>query len=424
MQPFKNISSKPIGSRFNGCIRISILSLGILSSAAYAQQVVSLRDALSLTFTQAPQLETYIYQAQAALGRVEQAGVSSPITMDLAIEDAFGSGSTSGISAMQTTLSLSWLLDKKLIDSRLNVATARTGLSEINRDLQAVDLAAQTATIFVQLLSQQEKLKLAKLAEAESQESLDNIRYRVKAGKLSVIDQLRAEADLSKKTLLTEGLTHEIVSSKVALAAQWNGNTDFVVEGSLFNIPTAKALDASFASLQENPKLKLFAEQKKITQSEIALARNTQNPAWKVTAGVKRDELVDDFSFVAGISVPLGGSDRNKGKIIALNAEKSQQQVESDAWVKQITTQLLLLNQKLTHSRHVIDSLNTTTVPLLESAGIKAKDSYLAGSYNFTDWYSVRQELINAQYDLIDAYTNVHINNIEFERLSGVSITD
>ena len=192
----------------------------------------------------------------------------------------------------------------------------------------------------------------------------------------------------------------------------------------MFNIPTAKALDASFASLQENPKLKLFAEQKKITQSEIALARNTQNPAWKVTAGVKRDELVDDFSFVAGISVPLGGSDRNKGKIIALNAEKSQQQVESDAWVKQITTQLLLLNQKLTHSRHVIDSLNTTIVPLLESAGIKAKDSYLAGSYNFTDWYSVRQELINAQYDLIDAYTNVHINNIEFERLSGVSITD
>ncbi|ACJ29899.1 Outer membrane efflux protein [Shewanella piezotolerans WP3] len=425
MHRCKNINLKPIVNRFNIGITLSLLSISAISPIAQAQQLVTLKDAIGLTFAQNPQLKTYIYQAKAAEGRIEQAGVSSPMTMGVGIEDAFGGSNRSGVSAMQTTLSLSWLLDGDIVDARQKVASAQSTLSTFNRDLQAIELAANTATIFVRLLSQQEKLKLAKMAQVEAAAAVRSIGERVKAGKSNAIDKLRAEADLSKKLLVTEDLTHEIAASKLALAAQWNGSSDFIVDGNLLNIPNSQTLSAErIENLRSNPKLQLFIEQQKIKQSEIALARQTQNPAWQVTAGMKRDEQVDDFSFIAGVSIPLGGNDRNKGQIIALNAQKNQQQAESDAWVKGVSTNLQLLNSKLSHSRHVIESLNRRTVPLLESAAVKAERAYLLGGYNFTDWYGVKQELISAQYELIEAYTDVHINNIEFERLTGVSLNN
>lgn len=420
---FEKLNIKPIANRFLGLKKMIVISGFVISFSVSAQQVITLNDAINLTLAQHPDLKSFAHKLAASKGMIEQAGVPSPLTVNIDLEDALGTGSYAGISSMQTTMSISWLLDNDIINSKVKVAKQNASVSIFEQEVKALDIAAETATIFITLLSQSEQLVLAKLAERQAQALLKEINLRVGVGKSNIIDELRAKADLSKKELVVEDLIHEIEASKAQLAAQWSGGSNFQVEGTLINIPTISTLELAYEQLKSNPRLNVFASQQRITESEIALAKVNQKPAWSVNAGIKRNEAIDDFAFIAGISIPLGGENRNRGQIISLQAKKNQSIAESDAWFKRISTQLLLLTHKLKHNRHVIEGLSKETIPALELASDKAVKAYNIGSYRFSDLYAIQQELNTSQLALIQAYTNIQLFNIELERLTGSSIS-
>ncbi len=423
----KNIKIKPIVNRFLIVKKliiagVSVVSLGALATQPFTQQEVTLADAISYTLQQHPELKSFTYMRETSIGLIEQASIASPMIINAGVEDVLGTGSYSGVSSMQTTLSISWLLEADLIESRVNAANQKATASRFEKEVKALDIAAETAKIFITLLSQKEQLVLAKLARNHAKGLLSDIKNRVKVGKVNIIDQLRAKADLSKKELTVEDLHHEIAASKAQLAAQWQGNSDFNINGTLLGIPSIAQIDVAVEKLKSNPRLKVFASQQRVAESEIELAKVNQKPAWSINTGIKRNEAVDDFAFTAGISIPLGGDNRNRGQIIALQAKKNQSIAESDAWFKRISTQLLLLTHKLKHNRHVITGLSTETIPALEQASSKAVVAYNLGSYRYTDLYAIQQELIATQIELIQAYTNIQLFNIELERLTGSSI--
>jgi len=418
----KNTPIKPITNRFVRINKLLVAGLSIISLGTFAQQTLTLNDAIAYSLQQHPELKSFAYMSDAAKGLIEQAGVSAPIILNAEVEDALGTGNYSGVSAMQTILSISWLLDQDIIGSQVNVANQKSTAVQFQRQIKALDVAAETAKIFVTLLSQKEQLTLATLARNQAKKVLGEIDRRVQAGKLNMIDKLRAQANLAKKELTVEDTLHEIEASKAQLAAQWQGDTEFNVDGTLLAIPTIAQVESAYEKLRSNPKLKMFTTAQRIADSEISLAKLNEKPAWSVTTGIKRNEAVDDFSFIAGISIPLGGENRSRGEIIALQAKKNQSIAESDAWFKRISTQLLLLTHKLKHNRHVIEALSNEVIPALEQASNKAGQAYSAGSYRYTDWYAVQQELVLSQSELIQAYTNIQLFNIELERLTGSSI--
>ncbi|WP_257173104.1 TolC family protein [Colwellia sp. M166] len=73
------------------------------------------------------------------------------------------------------------------------------------------------------------------------------------------------------------------------------------------------------------------------------------------------------------------------------------------------------------HSHHVIYAVTNNIIPILEQAFNEAEKAYNIGMYSYTDWMNTQQALLNAQSDLITAYQNAQLNNIEIERLTGSS---
>lgn len=416
-----NLNLKPTVDRF--CRVVCSIGLSFIALSATAQEVISLDYAIARSLQQHPELSVYTHKKQAAIALVEQAGVTRPLIASAVIEDALGTGSYSGIKGMQTTLSISWLLEDDIIASRVKLANTKVASELVAQEVKAVDIASETARIFITILSQEEKLKLAKLAHQQSKDVLKQVSNQVKAGKLFVVDELRAKAALSLFALEVEDLMHEIEASKAQLAAQWLGDTNFGIAGDLSNIPNIKALETALMSLKSNPKLKKFMVEQDVMQSEIALAEVNQKPSWEVSAGVRRNEVVDDFSFTAGISIPFGSEDRNRGLISSLQEKQNQSKAESQALYQRLSTQALLLTHKLKHNRHVIDGLRNQSIPFLEEAAAKANKAYEKGRYRYTDLYAVQQELVKAQSQLIDAYTNIQLFNIELERLTGTSVS-
>lgn len=434
LNPFSYLAKKPIVNRYNKkyplWCAISFVSLALISPQSVAQESIkksqqrlSLSQAIKQTLAQHPQLRSYKFAKQVADGELLQASTKTPMMINAQVEDVLGTGSYSALSGMQTSLSISWLLEQDIIDSRIALAKDSANLSQFKRQLTALDVAADTASHFITLLSQQEQLILAKLAQRTAKDMLKQITRRVKVGQLKVIDELRAQANLSKKALVVEDLTHEIEATKAQLSAQWQGDRDFNVIGNLQQLPNIQSLETLISQLKNNPRYLHFAAQRQIMQSEIALAKSTSQPAWQISAGLKRNEAVDDIGFNAGISIPFGGKDRNRGTITALNAKQQQNQANADAWFKQVSKELLLLSHKIRHNRHVIETLSSTTLPALEQADKQAEKAYKLGSLRYSEWNDVQQELISAQGELIEAYTNIALLNIELERLSGASLS-
>ena len=77
----------------------------------------------------------------------------------------------------------------------------------------------------------------------------------------------------------------------------------------------------------------------------------------------------------------------------------------------------------MAHSHHVIETIQTAIVPTLERALSQASDAFDKGQLNYNQYNNVRQELLDAQSQLLDAYENLHLEHIEIQRLTGTSIS-
>jgi cobalt-zinc-cadmium efflux system outer membrane protein len=301
------------------------------------------------------------------------------------------------------------------------------------REIKALDLAAQTAKYFIQVLVNEERLKLSKMTLKQSIKSFEAVTKRVNAGKSSLVDKLKSQAEVTKRELVVEDLTHEVDASKYQLLAQWQGqgqseqHKETSIIGSLLSLPhltltNSTDVDSLFTHLKQLPSVSLFATKQRIVQSEIELARIETKPLWKFTTGLRRYETTDDFGLVAGISIPFGDSNQNQGKINALLASKTELETASQALVHQLNTQLYVLIEQMKHSQHVIHAMTENLIPVLEQAFVEAEKAYKIGRYSYTEWTNTQKELLDAQSDLIAAYQNAHLNNIEIERLTGTSL--
>jgi len=444
---FKTLSfKKPIGNRLLTKLHrkrksATWILLFLLPSSTFAQespmQAVDLRSAISQTISLHPELKSFALKAEVYSGYAQQAGVQARPQIGFVIEDALGTGEHSGFKSAQSTLSISWLLDGELVKRKMATAKQYGSTVALEREVKALDLAAQTARYFIQVLVNKERLMLAEFSLKQANNSFKAINKRVKAGKSSLVDKLKAQAEIAKRELDLEDLTHEVDASKYQLFAQWGGQVQAVnqadrhkkskVIGSLLSLPNLPSADNSnfdvlVNKLKQTPSVSLFATKKRIAQSEIELARIETKPLWQFSTGLRRYQTTDDFGLVAGVSIPFGDTNQNEGKIRALHATQNELEAESLALVHKLNTQLYVLIEQMKHSQHVIHAVTEKVIPLLEQAFNEAEKAYNVGMYSYTEWMNTQQALINAQADLIGAYQNAHLNNIEIERLTGSSL--
>ncbi|AEE25345.1 outer membrane efflux protein (plasmid) [Glaciecola sp. 4H-3-7+YE-5] len=429
------LTLKPIAARFLirktlwFCLPFASLLL-ILPSLAHAQdmsnqQALDLSQAISFSLSEHPEMTVFTHQREALNARVKQAKILPRPTIGLTIEDAMGTGTHSNFGAAQSTLNIAWVLEYRAIDSRVNAAKNAATQVDFERDIKALDISAHTAKLFIEALILEQRLQLAKLAEQQANDALSAITRRVEAGKSLSIEQLQSEAELVRRGLEVEDLEHELEASRYQLVAQWGGEANqYVPQGDLLDVPVIENLPTQLAKLKAHPALLAFANQQRIAQSQIELARIEAKPKWQVSAGIRRYESTDDFGLVAGISIPFGNDARSLGDVQVIQAKQAEYQSQADVLARKLNTQLFVLLQNMKHSKHVIDTLTDRVIPLLEKASDEANRAYDIGRLGYLEWTSIRQELLSTQAQLLDAYQAIHLQHIEIQRLTGASLSN
>jgi len=428
-------SKKPICYRFFGVplrrqliFCAGIAAMQFMQSPAVAEDNtngLTLAEAIRRTFNNHPDLQTFHYRLDAQEGRITQAGLSPKPEVELAIEDALGTGDVSGFKSAQTTLSVSWVLDRSIKAKRTAVAWEGKRLIDSERKIKQLDSATQTARYFLTALSYQESTVIANRAIMLAETTIKEITNRVKIGKSPFAELLRAEADLAKRKLVLLNLKHELASSLHQLAAQWGSSapTFSSLSGALTNQPGIIAFQDLKAQIRDNPGLAKYLSLERVKEAELKLALEERNPQWKFSTGIRRYERSNDFGVVARVSIPFGGSNRNQGRIAEARAKMSQNQAEADALRIRMETSLYVVYQKLLRNIHLSDMLKKDVIPRLEQALTETRKAYDLGKYSYLEWMAVQNDLLDAQSTLLAASLEAHLNKIELERLTGAKIT-
>lgn len=386
--------------------------------------VISLDEAATRTLSESPALQAQGYQMQIQEARTLQAGIKPQAQFSVEAENFLGSGDNDMFSALQTTFSIAWILDRGIRQSRIDTESARMPVIESAMNVARLDAVAETARRYLECLDLQTRMVSAREGIRLAQAAVGEIETRVNNGIAPGADLARANAELARRELMLEDIEHELLSAYYRLGAQWGEvQPSFTrVAGSVFDQPQIDSLETFQSRLEQNPDLQVYLSQQRLNQAQLGLeqARNRQN--WQISAGIRRLELTSDNAFVAAFSMPLGRQDINRGNIEAARNTILMTELEARAERTRLETELFVIYQELQHSIQLTAALRDNILPLYQQALEETRAAYELGRYSYLEWNAAQTDLLAAQNDLIEASKGFYTNLIELERLTGISI--
>lgn len=402
-----------------------VLMVGLALPLALQAQSLTLQDAVEKSLAQHPRLAVDEFREGAAQARLKQSRIGSKPELNLTVEDALGSGVYSGTDSAQITLSIAWVLEGTLLQSRESAALSEQSVVRSETKARRLDVAAETARRFMHALLLQQRSNLVRASVQQSTQTLKQIQRRVDIGQSSAADALRAEARLAEVQLLLEDVEHETRVAYRELAASWGvTSTAFDrLSGDFSGLGVPVSFEALTQTIDSNPSLMVLSNRERLAQSKVALTKAEARSRWKVSTGVRHYGLEDDVAVVAGLSLPLGGEGRSRDAIEAAALGAQATAAEKDALRIELLTQLFALHEQWLHAIHVSDSLQDKILPLLRKAMTETRRAYERGKAGFLELANVQAELLEAEGRLLDSQHRAHLNRIEIERLIGVPLT-
>jgi outer membrane protein, heavy metal efflux system len=401
----------------------------LLSSAVFAEESgalpdITLKSAIAHALEGNPRLRGTEHALKAADAKIAQAELRPNPRIRLDLENFAGSGVVSGTDALETTLTLSQVLelgDKR--STRVSAAEAARTVVSVDREIVELDVIAEVARRFLHVVSDQEQLALTQRATQLAEDTVGAVETRVKAAKSPEVELLRARIALTRAKIKQEHAEHELQASKQKLAALW-GDTGVkfgTARADLLSLPDVSPFPALAGKLKQNPDNARYLNEARLHESEKRVAESKQRPDIELGGGVRRLELSNDHALVASISVPLFSARLAAPDIAAASARQHEAESRYEAAVVDAHARLFALYQELQHARMETTLLRDEVAPQTEEALRQTEYAYERGRYSYLEWADAQRELIEVRLRLIESATNTHLLMTEVERLTGQS---
>lgn len=383
---------------------------------------LTLTRAIDATLRRNPELAVTSFELKIADARITQAGLRPNPQATIELEDFAGSGAARGFDSLQTTLSLSQVIElggKRAY--RVNVGTYDRELSGIERQTQQLDVLAEMTRRFINVVLAQHQVILAQRATTLSDQTFAAISLRVQAARSPLAEQSRASIAVTRARIEQQQAESNLQSARRSLATLWGGRTPAftTAHADLFAFPTVQSFESLSARLQGNPDFLRFATEARLRDAELRLAQVQAKPDLNVSFGVRRFEASNDIALVAGVSMPLPIANRNQGEIREAQFRREQLRVQSQTALLKAEATLFGLYQELLSTRMRMTTLRSDAIPQAEVALEQMQSGYERGRFSYLELAAAQQELLGLHSAAIEAAADYHRLVAEIERLTA-----
>ena len=387
---------------------------------------LTLSSAIAMVLQSNPSLSAASREQEATEGAVVQAGAWPNPVLGAQLEDLRRDNRT-------TTLQLSQPIE--LGGKR----AARVTAAERARDQAASalvarrsELRASTVTLFFEVLTAQERLRLAQDSVGLAQIATKAAANRVTAGKVSPLEETRArvaEAGVRVELLQAEGTLR---SARQQLAALWgNPAPRFTqVEGAVDQLPTlasAQGVEGRLFAASVLRQARLEVERREALTS---LEQAKRIPDITVSLGAKRVPPSGDEStsgrnqVVVGLSVPLPIFDTNRGNVAEALSREEKARDDLAAAELQLGADVAQATERLRSARATAETLQRDALPGAETAYKAATKGFELGKFSFLEALDAQRTLFQARNQYLVALADAHRAAGELDRLLGTEGDD
>jgi len=388
---------------------------------------LSLGQTIVLTLKHNPELATYAWAVRAREIDQIEAGLLPNPEAKLEIENFAGSGDFNEFNSAETTIALSQLIelgDKRM--KRQQLAFTERDLARWDYEVKRIDLLSETAIAFVEVLGNQNELQLTNETNTLAEEIYQTIKKRVKAGKVSPLEEIKARVELSKSRLNLIRAERQLTISRQNLVTVWGG-TDVTfkkVIGNFYNITSPPGLDSIVTKLNSNPELARWATEVSRHQNAITLARADTIPDISVSAGIRHLNVTDDVAAIASISIPLFLFNNKQTGVQRSQVEFSQALKQRKNTEVKIRAALLIAYKRLGTLYDEVTTLQNDVLPSAEEAFNAANKIYQLGKLDLLNLLDAQRTYFETRQQYIDAVKEYHRLVIAIERLIGSPLDD
>lgn len=406
------------------------LMVGLLPAASgvgYAepsvpQGVITLGQAIDNALQRNPELLASRYEIKAAEARTIQAGLGPNPTLDVEFENFAGSGSANGADVLETTLSLSQVIELgSKRDRRRSVAEADSELIEIERRARQLDALAEVTQRFIGVVNAQQHVMLAAESLGLAEQTLETIEERVQAARAPVAEASRARIAVTRARIDQRQAESTLRTARFVLASSWGAaQPDFAAaQADLYAFGPLQPFEALVARIERNPEISRFASEARLRDAELRLARAQARPDLEIGIGVRRFEESDDTALVAGFSMGLPFFDRNQGAIREAQVLRRQSDAARESAIVRVRGVLYAVYQEMTTARERCQSLRDEAIPQALTAFEQTQAGYERGRFSFLELLAAQQEMLALRSAAIDAAADYHRLLAELERVTS-----
>jgi len=399
---------------------------------AEPEGTITLDNALSLALTHNPELMSSLWEVRSGEAREVQAGLSPNPELEVEVENFGGSvegensdGTKKDIRRFdeaEVTVIISQLFEiggKR--SKRKKVASLEHELLGWDHESTRLDILTEVTNAFIDLLAVQETLPIIEDLVDLSEDILHAVSERVKAGKVSPIEETRAKVELSTITIEREKAKRDLDIAQKKLAATW-GSTSPVfqnVSGNIYKLGSIPNLEDLISKVSQNPETARWTTELEQRQAALDKAKADRIPDITLGGGARYLDESEDNVYVMGISLPLPILNRNQGEI--QEARYNLYKAKNDKNAVEIRT-IETLNeayQRLSVAFFETTTLRDVVLPGAQSEFAAVNEGYNEGKFDYLNLLHSKSTFFDAKLKHIESLATYHKEVAIIERLIG-----
>ena len=332
---------------------------------------LTLRGALALALMRNPELAVFSWNVRAREALILQAGLFPNPEFEIELEDFSGTGALRGFDGAETTMLLGQLIElggKR--GKRKRLAALEHHLSGWDYEAKRLDVYADVAKAFVDVVGAQERVTLSTELVELAQQAVTRVSTRVRAGKDSPVEETQATVTLYTTRLELERAKRDLEGTRKRLAALWGGGSPAFerAEGTLEEIAPVPTADLLTGLTVQNPDVARWNTEFEERQAAIDLADAGKIPDLTIVLGGKHLSEINESAFVVGIGIPIPLFGRNQGEALEARYRLAQARAEARSAQAQTDAALAETYQDLSTADTVATALRADILPAARSA--------------------------------------------------------
>jgi cobalt-zinc-cadmium efflux system outer membrane protein len=394
------------------------------SSATLATPfMLTLDQAMGRALDKHPDLKLFGYIEKTRQADADIAAQRPPIVAGLRMQNALGTQETTGFKNAEIALTLASVLERGgKREARQALTAGQLDALGAARETKRLDLLAEVARRYLDVVAAQAEATIAALDIVQRERTVVAAAKRVQAGASPESARLTAEALQARAQIDRARANREVGAAYRRLAILWNDRdpTTSEVAGDILSLPEVPDFGVLATLLETTPDLKRFADETRIREARLQLARSARAPDLNWEVGVQRlQDFGSSWGVVAGVTVPLGTARRAEPEVRASEGELQALALERESSEFTLYATLAQAYGQYVTGKAEAEACRDDLLPRLARAETAAEHAYRAGALSYLEWAQVQSETMAVHKQQLAAAIEAQRALIEIQRLTG-----